>query len=437
MLNDLLFVLKDYWEFVLVEVNKREIYEWFLFIFPFFVFGETPRYILPAVVTSAAHLLGYLGRPSPRAQAFLETRPTVSIVVAAHNEQDVIVDNLTSLVELPYENKEIVVVDDHSDDDTYALARPFADRGEIKLIRNDSPSGRGGRPFATNLGVRASTGQFIISVDADTTFDLGTIHRMLEPFADPEVGAVSGNLKVANRHANAVTACQACEYLESITLWKTWTSMIGTLLQASGAFGAYRRSALERVGLWDPELAEDADLSSKLRKAGYKIRFARDAVAFTHVPDNLQALTLQRKRWAHGFLRTYFRKHRDAMSVKRFGWANFLELLQEFIMQILMPFGYVIYLLLMLVFFPAYLPFILALVYIVYVLTNVLLLVSAISVSERRSEEWGLLWFVVVMPVYKSYFKWVRITSFVKEFFRKSYTDPYLPETVWNQAPRW
>ena len=437
MVNDILFVLKDYWEFVLVEVGKREIYEWFLFIFPFFVFGETPRYIVPAVVTSIAHMLGYRGRTGGRAQAFLETQPTVSIIVAAHNEEDVITDNIASLVELAYVNKEIIVVDDHSDDNTYALAKPFADRGEIKLIRNESPSGRGGRPFATNLGVRASTGEFIISVDADTTFDLGTIHRMLEPFANPEVGAVSGNLKVANRGVGIITACQACEYLESITLWKTWTSMIGTLLQASGAFGAYRRSALERVGLWDPELAEDADLSSKLRKAGYKIRFACDAVAFTHVPDNLRALTLQRRRWAQGFLRTYFRKHRDAMSIKRFGWANFLELLQEFIMQIVMPFGYVLYLFLMLAFYPSYLPFILALVYVVYVLTNILLLVSAISVSERQREEWGLLWVVIVMPFYKSYFKWVRITSFVREFFRRGYTDPYLPETVWNQAPRW
>jgi cellulose synthase/poly-beta-1,6-N-acetylglucosamine synthase-like glycosyltransferase len=274
-------------------------------------------------------------------------------------------------------------------------------------------------------------------VDADTTFDLATIHKMLEPFSRANVGAVSGNIKVANRDVNSVTACQACEYLESITLWKTWTSLIGTLLQASGAFGAYRRSALERVGFWDPELAEDADLSSKLRKAGYKIRFARDAVAFTHVPDNLRALTLQRQRWAQGFIRTYFRKHVGAMNVRRHGWANFLELLQEFIMQILMPFGYVLYLLLMLIFFPLYLPFILVLVYVIYVLTNVLLLTAAVSVSERRSEEWGLMWYSILMPLYKSYFRWVGVASYVREFFRRRYTDPYLPDTVWKQVPRW
>jgi cellulose synthase/poly-beta-1,6-N-acetylglucosamine synthase-like glycosyltransferase len=437
MINHILFFFKDYLEFAMREINKRELYEWFLFIFPFFVFGETPRYILPAVVTGVLHALGFPRTRTARTKAFLDGEPTVSIVVAAHNEEDAIVGNIASLVEMPYPHKEIIVVDDHSTDRTHELAKPFADRGQIRLLRNDSPSGRGGRPFATNLGAQASIGEFIISVDADTTFDLSSIRWMLAPFANPKVGAVSGNLKVANRDANVVTACQSCEYLQSITLWKTWSSMIGTLLQASGAFGAYRRSALERVGFWDPELAEDADLSSKVRKAGYEICFARDAVAFTHVPDNLRALTLQRQRWSQGFIRTYFRKHRDAMSVRRHGWANFLELLQEFILQVLMPFGYLIYLALMLVFYPTYLPFILVLVYVIYVLTNVLLLGIAVAISERRSEEWGLLWYSIVMPLYKSYFRWVRVTSYVREFFRVRYTDPYLPDTVWNQVPRW
>jgi cellulose synthase/poly-beta-1,6-N-acetylglucosamine synthase-like glycosyltransferase len=437
MLNDILFALWDYFEFAMREIRKREIYEWFLFIFPFFVFGETPRYIIPALSTAVLHIFGIPRRRTERSRAFLESRPSVSIVVAAHNEEDVIEANVTSLVELPYPGKEIIVVDDHSTDGTYERLRPFAERGEIRLLRNAGSAGRGGRPFATNLGAQASTGEFVISVDADTTFDLGTVQEMLAPFSTPRVGVVSGNLKVANRDRNALTACQACEYLESVTLWKTWTSLVGTLLQASGAFGAYRRTALERVGFWDPELAEDADLSSKVRKAGYKIRFARDAVAFTHVPENLRALTLQRQRWAHGFLRTYFRKHLDAMSIRRHGWANFLELLQELIMQVLMPFGYVLYLLLMLVFYPAYLPFVLVLVYVIYVLTNLVLLTSAILISERRGEEWGLLWYSILMPIYKSYFRWVRITSYVREFFRRRYTDPYLPDTVWNQVPRW
>ena len=77
------------------------------------------------------------------------------------------------------------------------------------------------------------------------------------------------------------------------------------------------------------------------------------------------------------------------------------------------------------------------LVYVVYVMTNLVLLTSGILVSERRSEEWGLLWFAILLPTYKSYFKWVQITSYVNEIFHRHYRDPYLPDTVWNQAPRW
>ncbi|KPL01550.1 MAG: hypothetical protein AMK75_04355, partial [Planctomycetes bacterium SM23_65] len=114
MLNDILFALKDYWEFMLLEIQKRGTYEWFLFMFPFFIFGETPRYIIPAMVTAALSLFHIPHGRTKRTRAFLETRPSVSIVVAAHDEEEVIVENLTSLVELPYDNKEIILVDDHS-----------------------------------------------------------------------------------------------------------------------------------------------------------------------------------------------------------------------------------------------------------------------------------------------------------------------------------
>lgn len=436
-LNDVLYFLRNYVEFALVELTKREPWQWFLFVFPFFVFGETPRYIIPALLAPILDRLG-VGRTSPaRVRAFLDSQPSVSVIVAAHNEEERIVDNIRSLLELDYPALEIVVVDDGSTDRTWELARPFADQGRIKLVRNTGAGGRGGRPFATNLGLRAAGGQFIISVDADTTFDLGTVRRILAPFADPRVGAVSGNLKVRNRDDNALTACQACEYLESITLWKTWTSMLGTLLQASGAFGAYRRDALEAVGAWDPELAEDADLSSKLRKVGFKIRFARDAVAFTDVPVGLAGLTRQRMRWAQGFIRTYYRKHLDAMDFRRFDAANFWELLIEFLMTFVMPLAAIAYVLLMLVFLPKFLPLVLVMTYVIYVVTNVFLTLSGLSLSERRGEEWGLLWYALVTPVYKAYLCWVRVYGCTMELLRRRYTDPYLPEQVWREVPRW
>ena len=88
MLYDVLFALRDYWEFAMREVGKREAYEWFLFIFPFFVFGETPRYIIPGLVTSLLHSLGIPRPRTARIKAFLDREPRVSIVVAAHNEED-------------------------------------------------------------------------------------------------------------------------------------------------------------------------------------------------------------------------------------------------------------------------------------------------------------------------------------------------------------
>jgi cellulose synthase/poly-beta-1,6-N-acetylglucosamine synthase-like glycosyltransferase len=76
----------------------------------------------------------------------------------------------------------------------------------------------------------------------------------------------------------------------------------------SGAFGAVRRSALQHVGGLDMEVAEDAALTMKLRQAGYKIRFAPEAVARTNVPETLTALTLQRLRWDAALITIWCRR---------------------------------------------------------------------------------------------------------------------------------
>jgi len=207
------------------------------------------------------------------------TNPFVSIIVAGRNEADIIGGTIDSLLNLSYKNKEIIVVDDCSDDNMYDICKKYADKGQIRLFRNSSATGRAGRPVATNLGVRMSRGEFIISVDADTSYDYDIIEKMIAPFWNTEIGAVAGNLKIRNIGNTVWADLQAVEYAISIGLWKRWTSFLGTTLQASGAFGAFRKEAIMDVGGWDPELAEDADISLKIKKCGWKIDFAPLAIA--------------------------------------------------------------------------------------------------------------------------------------------------------------
>jgi cellulose synthase/poly-beta-1,6-N-acetylglucosamine synthase-like glycosyltransferase len=113
---------------------------------------------------------------------------------------------------------------------------------------------------------------------------------------------------VANESASLTTRFQAIEYAIAISMGGQVSDALDLMPNVSGAFGAFRRSALLRVGRLDMEVAEDAALTMKLRNAGYKIRFAPGAVAKTNVPETLTRLTLQRLRWDAGLITIWCRR---------------------------------------------------------------------------------------------------------------------------------
>lgn len=427
--DHLIYIFMAIRDFYVYQIERYTVATAIMFFFPLVLFFELPRYFIPTLMIPVLKLLGVSRTNTAAEEDFIKLQPSVSIIVAGRNEEKIISGTIDSLLALKYPNKEIIVIDDNSDDDMYAICKKYADRGDIRLFRNSAVTGRAGRPVASNLGLRVATGEFIISVDADTSYDYDIINRMLGPFYDPKVGAVAGNIKVRNLGVSFWTDCQAIEYALSIGLWKRWTSFIGTTLQASGAFGAFRREALLDFYGWDPELAEDADLSLKIRKCGWEIEFAPYAIAMTNVPDTLYVLARQRIRWDKGAVRTYFHKHKNIMNFRRFPFKNFFELAQEWLMIYILPFAYVVYLVVMIFFDWQLLVFALSMSYLLYVAMAFFALMSAISLSERRSSEWFLLWYVPLFPFYKEIFRWVRLYANIMETFRWKYKESYIPES--------
>ncbi|MDK1020771.1 MAG: glycosyltransferase family 2 protein [Candidatus Hydrogenedentes bacterium] len=435
--HDIAFLLREVYSAFMDQLGNRPLYEWFLFFFPFFVFGEIPRYIIPALIILGDRIFGLTRENEEAKKRFMLTTPSVSVLLVGYNEAPNIANAIESLIEFDYPAMEIIVVDDGSTDGTYQAAKPYADRGLIKLYRNNSASGRSGRPAASNMALQLATGDFILSVDADTSFDHDALDQMIAPFHDPEVGVVAGNLKPRNADKNLLTRMQALEYLQSITLWKSWLELLGWNMQASGAFGAFRREALQEVAAWDPELAEDADLSLKLKKAGWKIVFASKAIAMTNVPEDIHRLVVQRHRWDRGLLRTYFRKHISLMKFWQFDWRNTVEMSLELVFSVLLTVFYVIWFVFMCIFFPTILLFAIVIMYFIYIAVTILTVGVAISTSERGREEISLLLFAPVFPLYKSFFRWVRLYSFILEYFRLNYEQSYLPESAWRNARKW
>ena len=141
---------------------------------------------------------------------------------------------------------EVIVVDDGSTDRMFEVAKSLQREGLVdKVLRLDH---RGGKSAAVNLGLSICTGDVVVISDADTTFDRDAFAELLSYFSDPRVGAVSGNLGVRNAAASLITRHQAIEYAIGISLGRSIQDMLGILSIASGAFGAFRRSAIEASG---------------------------------------------------------------------------------------------------------------------------------------------------------------------------------------------
>jgi cellulose synthase/poly-beta-1,6-N-acetylglucosamine synthase-like glycosyltransferase len=103
-------------------------------------------------------------------------KPKISLLIAAHNESASITKTIKSALESTYWNKEIIIIDDHSPDDTYQQAVPYSERGLIKLVIRSG--GKGSRAAAINYGSYFATGDILMMTDADTLLDRGALSEV-------------------------------------------------------------------------------------------------------------------------------------------------------------------------------------------------------------------------------------------------------------------
>lgn len=248
--------------------------------------------------TAARHLVAAPLRPKI-------TEP-VSVIVPAYNEAAGIEAAVRSIAASTHP-VEIIVVDDGSIDGTAEIVEALGLPG-VTLIRKEN----GGKPSALNAGLDAASHDFVVMVDGDTVFEPETVHALIQPFANPHVGAISGNTKVANR-GGILGAWQHIEYVVGFNLDRRLFDLAECMPTVPGAVGAFRRDALRRVGgVSDDTLAEDTDLTMSLCRDGWRVVYQDDARAWTEAPESLGALWKQRYRWCYGTLQAMW-KHRGAV----------------------------------------------------------------------------------------------------------------------------
>ncbi|ROR37523.1 cellulose synthase/poly-beta-1,6-N-acetylglucosamine synthase-like glycosyltransferase [Kitasatospora cineracea] len=240
----------------------------------------------------------------------------VTVLVPAYNERECIANTLNSLAASDYPI-EVIVIDDGSTDGTADIVEEM-DLPFVRLIRKVN----GGKPSALNAGVAAAAHDIVVMMDGDTVFEPSTVRELVQPFADPKIGAVAGNAKVGNRDS-LIGAWQHIEYVLGHNLDRRMYDVLNVIPTIPGAVGAFRREALREVGgMSDDTLAEDTDITMAVLSAGWRIVYAERARAWTEAPASLQQLWSQRYRWSYGSMQAMW-KHRRAVTARgpagRFG----------------------------------------------------------------------------------------------------------------------
>ncbi len=199
--------------------------------------------------------------------------PTVSLVIAAYNEEQVIREKLANALALDYpaDKLEIVVASDGSTDATDCIVQSYADRGVV--LRRVEP--RGGKTRALNRVIPRTHGDILVLSDANTMYRPDAIQKLVRHFADPSVGAVSGDVRLvdaADTHAHSEGLYYRYEHgLQRLE------SKIGSMIGVDGAMYAVARHCFRPPA--DHTVVDDLVISMTAARLGYRVLYEPQAVA--------------------------------------------------------------------------------------------------------------------------------------------------------------
>ncbi|HZD54769.1 MAG TPA: glycosyltransferase family 2 protein [Candidatus Aquicultoraceae bacterium] len=231
--------------------------------------------------------------------------PKVSVLIPTYCEEKMIEATLEGALAIEYPDFEVVVVDDGSTDGTIARIAPYVEAGRVRLIRKTVNEGKA---MALNDALLCLNGEIVLTLDADAVVDPRILRNIVPHFSSARVAAVTGNPRVVNRRT-LLSKIQLIEFTSIVGLLRRAQRVWGRIQTVSGVVVAFRKKALFDVGLFDPSMAtEDIDMSWRLQKRFWDIRYEPKGLVWMQVPETLRAFFKQRKRWAVG-LGQVLRRH--------------------------------------------------------------------------------------------------------------------------------
>ncbi len=282
-------------------------------------FSETPAILLYTILVTTFELSRVLAAmifPSIRkkivttsyATRFYE--PTVSFVIPCKNEGEAIAKTIDKCyaANYPREKLEVIVINDGSTDNTgEVLARMQEKYPDLVVVTWKENRGK---RHGMAEGFKISKGEIIVQLDSDSYIHPPTFRKIIEPFANPEIGAVCAHADPENADTNILTKMQAAYYFMSFRVLKAAESTFMSVFCCSGCSSAYRKSVIMPImDTWLNERflglpvtwGDDRALTNWVLRQGSKTIYTDEAQAFTICPDKWRVFFKQQTRWKKGW----------------------------------------------------------------------------------------------------------------------------------------
>lgn len=252
----------------------------------------------------------------------------VTILIPVYNSKKTIKDTLESIKKQKYTGDIYInIIDDGSTDGSLELLKSLDLDLNISIIEAEHK----GKAEALNKGLEKVKTEYTITIDSDTVLHPLAIRKIMNKLvnSNKKTAATAGCLFVKNNKKSFITKLQEWDYTLGIFGVKFVQGNFNSTLVAQGAFSAYKTRILKEIGGWQDSVGEDIVLTWQLLSCGYETNFAKNAIAYTEVPEKFIDLGKQRKRWARGMIEA-FKKVKVFRSKKLNFKSKFLMCLNVF-----------------------------------------------------------------------------------------------------------
>ena len=256
-----------------------------------------PYVFYPALMVLLNYLLSY------KYSGGFDQTHSVTIIIPTYNEEKVIAERIKNLDTLlyPRERLQVIIVDSGSKDSTFEMAGKSANLSSLDCIVLKQEE-RKGKANAVNFAIQHAKGEIIIVSDANALFEKNSVHEIVKPFNNKDIGGAGGRFITLGE--NLVGKGEELYWSIEDKIRRA-ESIIYSITNFSGEFNAFRKSL--GILLDEKSLAEDFDLSLQIIERGYKVVYVPEAVVYEPAVEHTYDLIKQKKRRAVGTIQVIFK----------------------------------------------------------------------------------------------------------------------------------